>query len=83
MKKPRAPGATLDSAFFRARIERAVAVRADDTEETLAARVIKIEHRIYPQALKLVAEDRVAVENGRCSIDGAPVPDAATLVPSA
>jgi phosphoribosylglycinamide formyltransferase-1 len=58
----------------------AVAVRADDTEETLAARVVKVEHRIYPQALKLVAEGRLRVENGHCLIDGAPVPDAATLI---
>jgi phosphoribosylglycinamide formyltransferase-1 len=63
-------------------VQGAVAVRADDTEEALAARVIKIEHRIYPQALKLVAEGRVTVENGRCLIDGKPVPDVGALVPS-
>ena len=56
---------------------------ADDTEETLAARVLAVEHRIYPLALKLVAEGRVRVENGRCLIDGVPVPDAARLVPIA
>jgi len=61
----------------------AVAVRADDSEESLAARVLGIEHRIYPLALKLVAEGRIRVENGRCLIDGVPVPDAAHLVPSA
>jgi phosphoribosylglycinamide formyltransferase-1 len=33
----------------------AVAVRGDDTPETLAARVLEIEHRIYPDALRLVA----------------------------
>jgi phosphoribosylglycinamide formyltransferase 1 len=32
-----------------------------DTEETLAARVLEIEHRIYPQALRLVAEGRVTL----------------------
>jgi phosphoribosylglycinamide formyltransferase-1 len=31
-------------------------VHADDTEETLSARVLEIEHRIYPQALKLLAQ---------------------------
>ena len=60
----------------------AVAVRADDTETTLSARVLAVEHRTYPQALKLVAEDRVRIVNGRCLIDGAPVPDSATLIPS-
>ncbi len=63
-------------------VQGAVKVRADDTKETLAARVLKVEHRIYPQALKLVAEARVRVKNGCSLIDGKPVPDAATLVPS-
>ena len=61
----------------------AVAVHDDDTEATLAARVLAIEHRIYPLALKLLAEGRIRVEDGRCLIDGVPVPDAAALVPSA
>ena len=42
----------------------AVAVRADDSEQTLAARVLAVEHRIYPQALKLVAEGRVGSSTG-------------------
>ena len=33
-------------------------VRPDDTEPTLAARVLAVEHRIYPQALKMLAEGR-------------------------
>lgn len=61
----------------------AVAVRADDSEESLAARVLAVEHRIYPEALRLVAEGRVDVVDGRCRIDGAPVPDAETLIPDA
>jgi len=52
----------------------AVAVRSDDTEEALAKRVLDVEHRIYPLALKLVAEGRVRVTDGRCLIDGSPVP---------
>jgi phosphoribosylglycinamide formyltransferase-1 len=58
----------------------AVAVRDDDTENALAARVLAVEHRIYPEALRLVAEDRVSVVDGRCLIDGAPVPDAESLM---
>ena len=61
----------------------AVAVHDGDTEETLSARVLKVEHQIYPLALKLLAEGRIAIENGRCLIDGVPVPDAASLVPPA
>ncbi len=59
----------------------AVAVSANDSEDTLAARVLAVEHRIYPAALKLVAEDRVQVVDGYCLIDGVPVPDASVLVP--
>jgi len=59
----------------------AVNVRLGDTEEELAARVLKVEHQIYPLALKLLAEGRVRVENGRCLIDGVPVPDSASLIP--
>jgi len=55
----------------------AVNVRAGETEEALAARVLNVEHQIYPLALKLVAEGRVRVENGRCFVDSIPVPDSA------
>jgi phosphoribosylglycinamide formyltransferase-1 len=51
----------------------AVPVRDGDTEATLAARVLEIEHRIYPQALRLVAEGRVTFASGRCLIDDRPV----------
>jgi phosphoribosylglycinamide formyltransferase-1 len=57
----------------------AVAVHAGDSEATLAARVLKVEHQIYPLALKLLAEDRIRVANGRCLIDGVAVPDTTTL----
>jgi phosphoribosylglycinamide formyltransferase-1 len=60
----------------------AVTVRPDDTEQTLAARVLAVEHHIYPQALKLVAEGRVRIVGGRCLIDGVPVPNADALVPT-
>ena len=42
-------------------LQGAVEVRPNDTEATLAARVLEVEHRIYPQALKLVAEGRAGV----------------------
>jgi phosphoribosylglycinamide formyltransferase 1 len=60
----------------------AVAVRPDDSEAALAGRVLAVEHRIYPLALKLLAEGRIRVENGRCLIDGAPVPDVKDLIPA-
>jgi phosphoribosylglycinamide formyltransferase-1 len=51
----------------------AVPVLDDDTASTLAARVLAAEHRLYPLALKLVAENRVRVIDGRCVIEGASV----------
>jgi len=36
----------------------AIAVEPGDTEATLAARVLAVEHRIYPEALRMVAEGR-------------------------
>src|SRR4051812_8346037 len=51
-------------------VQGAVSVGADDNEAALATRVLKVEHRIYPLALKLLAESRIRVENGRCLIDG-------------
>jgi phosphoribosylglycinamide formyltransferase-1 len=54
-------------------LQAAVPVLAGDTEATLAARVLRSEHKIYPQALKLVAEGRARLISGRCLIDGKPV----------
>jgi phosphoribosylglycinamide formyltransferase 1 len=59
----------------------AVAVRDDDSEATLSKRVLAVEHRIYPLALRLVAEGRVSVTDGRCRIAGADAPDGVMVVP--
>jgi phosphoribosylglycinamide formyltransferase-1 len=40
-------------------IQAAVPVLAEDTEDTLAARVLREEHRIYPQAVRWFCEDRL------------------------
>ena len=63
-------------------VQGAVAVRNDDTEETLARRVLAVEHRIYPLALKQLAEGRIRLVDGCCLIDGVPVPATAGLVPA-
>ena len=44
----------------------AVAVADDDTAETLAARVLAIEHRIYPQALRMLAAGALRIEGDVC-----------------
>jgi phosphoribosylglycinamide formyltransferase 1 len=59
----------------------AVPVREDDTAETLAARVLAVEHRIYPAALRLLAEGRVRNVDGRCRIEGQAEADGALLAP--
>jgi phosphoribosylglycinamide formyltransferase-1 len=49
-------------------LQRAVPVKNDDTPETLAARVLKEEHRIYPDAIKLYAEGRLQINGRRVKI---------------
>ena len=43
----------------------AVPVHAHDTPETLAARVLEAEHKLYPLAVRMIAEGRVQLYNGR------------------
>lgn len=43
-------------------LQRQVPVRPDDTPETLAARVLLVEHEIYPEALRLVAEGKLPLD---------------------
>ncbi len=61
----------------------AVSVHDDDTADMLAARALAVEHKIYPLALRLVAEGRVRIVDGRCLIDGAAFPDRSLIAPSA
>ena len=49
-------------------LQEPVAVRPDDTPKSLAARVLQLEHRLYPQALQLFAEGRVVVDGRRVHI---------------
>jgi len=44
----------------------AVAVADDDTAETLAERILGVEHRIYPDALRLLAGGRARLEGDIC-----------------
>jgi phosphoribosylglycinamide formyltransferase-1 len=55
-------------------VQQAVPVLPGDTETTLAARVLAIEHEIYPLALRLVAEGRVEIAGNRCLVNGVAVP---------
>lgn len=46
-------------------LQEPVRVELDDTEETLAARVLTVEHQIYPEALAMVASGAVRMSAGR------------------
>jgi phosphoribosylglycinamide formyltransferase-1 len=59
----------------------AVGVRDDDTADSLAARVLAVEHKIYPAALALLAAGRISISDGRCRIDGAEGADGALIAP--
>lgn len=48
-------------------LQAAVPVLPDDTEDTLAARILRAEHRLYPQAVRLMATGRVQVRGRRVS----------------
>ena len=51
----------------------AVPVLADDDDDRLAARVLAAEHRLYPAALRAIAEGRVRIVDGRAIVAGEPV----------
>ncbi len=51
-------------------LQKAVVVKEDDDEESLAARILEWEHKIYPQAIQLYAEDRLQIEGRRVHISG-------------
>src|ERR1700752_4415348 len=48
----------------------AVPVCDDDTADTLSARILTVEHRIYPEALRLLASGRLRLGGHLCRIDG-------------
>ena len=51
-------------------IQARVPVLADDTPDTLAARVLKQEHIIYPRAVRWFADNRLTIDDGKVLLDG-------------
>lgn len=49
-------------------LQGSVPVKPNDTPETLAERVLKVEHQIYPEAVRLFCAGKVKVEDGRVRI---------------
>ena len=59
-------------------VQACVPVLPDDDADALAARVLVHEHRIFPQAVRWIVEDRVRIEDGRATVCAAPA--TATLI---
>jgi phosphoribosylglycinamide formyltransferase-1 len=62
-------------------VQGAVPVAADDAAAALEARVLTVEHQIYPLALRLLAQGRVKLVEGRCVIDATTACDDRMIVP--
>jgi phosphoribosylglycinamide formyltransferase-1 len=63
-------------------IQAAVPVSPTDTEETLSARILKLEHKIFPEAIRLYAEGRLSVEGRVVKIKGYELKDEYIVNPS-
>jgi len=62
-------------------IQAAIPVSPGDTEETLAARVLEQEHRIYPQAVRWFMENRIRLNGNQIEVIGSSISDAALYSP--
>jgi phosphoribosylglycinamide formyltransferase-1 len=60
----------------------AIAVRDDDTPDTLAQRILGLEHRIYPEALRLVAGGIIRLQGELCKTAGSGGSDDSLVSPS-
>ncbi|HKD00546.1 MAG TPA: phosphoribosylglycinamide formyltransferase [Methylomirabilota bacterium] len=51
-------------------LQASVPVQPDDTEDTLSARILAEEHRLYPEAVRLFAEGRLSIAGRRVLVRG-------------
>ncbi len=51
-------------------IQAVVPIHDNDTEKTLAARILQQEHKIYPYAIQLFADNRIRLDGRRVIVDG-------------
>jgi len=49
-------------------LQKKVSVDPGDTAESLAEKVLKVEHEIYPEAIRLFAEGKVVLKNGKIEV---------------
>ncbi|MEW6001684.1 MAG: phosphoribosylglycinamide formyltransferase [Nitrospirota bacterium] len=62
-------------------IQAAVPVLENDTEETLSERILKFEHRIYPEAIRLFSEGRIEIKERKVKIKDYHSPEAYIVNP--
>jgi phosphoribosylglycinamide formyltransferase 1 len=62
-------------------LQGAILVAPDDTEETLAQRILELEHRLYPAAIQLFAQGRLVIEGRRVRIRAEPAARERRLLP--
>ena len=55
-------------------LQAAIAIAASDTPDSLAAKVLQAEHKIYPEAVKLIAERRIRIRGHKAIIEDMVVP---------
>jgi phosphoribosylglycinamide formyltransferase-1 len=63
-------------------LQAAVPILDDDTPDTLAARILEQEHKVYPQAVQLFAEGRLRIEGRRVFIEAGKPKDEVVISPS-
>lgn len=63
-------------------VQGAVTVHDNDTPDSLGARVLQIEHRIYPQALRMVASGQISVDGGICKSASATATEKTLISPA-
>ncbi|UFZ08223.1 phosphoribosylglycinamide formyltransferase [Bradyrhizobium ontarionense] len=62
-------------------LQGAVVVRDDDTPDTLSERILGIEHRIYPEALRLLAKSQVRLDGDLCRTSAVELADQSLIWP--
>jgi phosphoribosylglycinamide formyltransferase-1 len=62
-------------------VQAVVPVHPNDDEASLSARILAAEHRLYPLAVRLIAEGRTRIVGGKVEIDGWDAPELAALNP--
>jgi len=61
-------------------MQAAIPILQDDTPETLSDRLLPVEHRVFPMALRLLASGAIRIDGDRVRIDGSPRQETPPLI---